>query len=118
MRADVKITLFPHAEKGSAHGFGPGTCQLLEHIHHTGSIFEAAKIMGMAYSKAWRLLKQTETDFDCQLLDRNRRGGSKLTSAAFHLIATYHQTVDTASKTAADILDQIEETHEQNNKTE
>lgn len=107
MQADVKITLFPKTNKEIAHGFGPGTCQLLEHIHRTGSIYEAAKFMGMAYSKAWRLIKNTETDFNCMLLERNRRGGSHLTPAAIRMIEHYRYVTAQAKAAANQALSTI-----------
>ena len=38
----------------------------------------AAKGMGMAYSKAWRIIKDTEAALDLQLLNRDGAHGSDL----------------------------------------
>ena len=40
--------------------FGPGTHELLRHVEGTGSLHQAAKLMGMSYTKAWHLLRETE----------------------------------------------------------
>ena len=40
--------------------FGPGTHELLRHVDETGSLHRAAKLMGMSYTKAWHLLRETE----------------------------------------------------------
>ena len=40
--------------------FGPGICQLLQMIDETGSMHQAAARMGLAYSKAWKMMKTTE----------------------------------------------------------
>ena len=55
----------------------------------TGSLNAAAKGMHMAYSKAWRLMKDTEADLKVQLLIRDGAHGSTLTEEAENLIAAY-----------------------------
>ena len=51
-------------------GFGRGIVQLLEGVDRTGSLFAVAREIGMAYSKAWRLIKDTE-EFGVGLLNRD-----------------------------------------------
>ena len=40
--------------------FGPGMSALLRGIEETGSLQGAAQSMNMAYSKAWKMLKESE----------------------------------------------------------
>lgn len=55
--------------------FGPGVATLLRLTEETGSLHTAAKEMGMAYSKAWKILKNAEEALDVKLLER-RSGGA------------------------------------------
>ena len=49
----------------------------------------AAKGMGMAYSKAWRIIKDTEETLDVQLLLRDGAHGSTLTEDGNRLLDAY-----------------------------
>lgn len=55
--------------------FGPGVAMLIEGIKRTGSLSSAAKEIGMAYSKAWRIIKRSEELTGCKLL-LSRTGGA------------------------------------------
>lgn len=63
--------------------FGEGPYQLLRHVEQTGSLRSAAAEMGMAYSKATRLVKQAEANLGFPLTSRSTGGkdggGSVLT---------------------------------------
>ena len=63
--------------------FGEGPFQLLRYVEKTGSLRAAAIQMGMAYSKASKLLKQAETNLGFSLTTRSTGGkdggGSVLT---------------------------------------
>jgi molybdate transport system regulatory protein len=63
--------------------FGPGTHELLGRVDQTGSLNRAAKDMGMAYSKAWRLVREVEQRLGVDLFERRTGGpgggGSRLT---------------------------------------
>ena len=48
--------------------FGPGMAELAENITKTGSLRAAAAEMGMAYSKAWKLLRIAESSLGFKLL--------------------------------------------------
>lgn len=54
--------------------FGEGPCQLLRHVEKTGSLRAAAMEMGMAYSKASKLLKQAEVNLGFPLTTRSTGG--------------------------------------------
>ena len=78
----VRLTVAnPSSENKSA--FGPGIAKLCLGVREMGSLNAAAKGMRMAYSKAWRIIKDTEETLDVQLLLRHRgaplsRGRSSL----------------------------------------
>ena len=63
--------------------FGPGICRLLEEIERTGSMHQAAAEMGLAYSKAWKMMKTAERELGFLLTERSSGGrmggGSKVT---------------------------------------
>lgn len=73
--------------------FGPGPMQLLELTARTGSLHSAAAAMGMAYSKAWKLLAGLEEQWGFSMLERRpggaKGGGSTLTPKAWELLARY-----------------------------
>jgi molybdate transport system regulatory protein len=56
--------------------FGPGTHELLQHVGATGSLHQAAKLMGMSYTKAWHLLRETEEHLGWALVERHVGGAS------------------------------------------
>ena len=45
--------------------FGPGIAELLERVEQTHSMRKATQDMGMAYSKAWRIVKTAENALGC-----------------------------------------------------
>ena len=55
--------------------FGPGIATLLERVVVHRSLRAAAASMGMAYSKAWRIIRTAEGVFGCKLL-LSRTGGA------------------------------------------
>lgn len=75
------------AKSGSV--FGRGVADLCLGVRDLGSLNASAKSMGMAYSKAWRIVKDTEAALDIQLLNRDGAHGSELTAAGNKLLDTY-----------------------------
>lgn len=73
--------------------FGSGPMQLLELVGRTGSLHKAAAAMGMAYSKAWKMLGQLEHQWGFAMLERRPGGtgggGSLLTPRAWDLLRRY-----------------------------
>jgi len=73
--------------------FGPGMYELLGHVAETGSLHQAAKLMGMSYTKAWHLLRQTEEHLGLQLVERQvggvSGGGSSLTPTGRELVERF-----------------------------
>lgn len=73
--------------------FGPGVAALLEAVRENRSLRAAAGSMGMAYSKAWRIVRSAEEALGHKLLrstigGRNG-GGAALTAEAEALLAAY-----------------------------
>ena len=73
--------------------FGPGVAALLQRVQEYHSLRAAAGSMGMAYSKAWRILRTAEDAFGCKLLDSTiggrHGGGAVLTAEAEKLLSAY-----------------------------
>lgn len=73
--------------------FGPGPAKLLALIQAGDSLHQAAGKLGMAYSKAWRILRSAESQLGFLLLERQRGGtgggGSALTADAVLLLEKY-----------------------------
>lgn len=73
--------------------FGPGPMELLELVGRTGSLHRAAAAMGMAYSKAWKMLGALEAQWGFAMLERRPGGtgggGSLLTPRAWDLLRRY-----------------------------
>ena len=54
--------------------FGDGPYELLRRVEETKSLHQAASQMGMAYSKAWRLIRTLEKRLGFALLERKVGG--------------------------------------------
>jgi molybdate transport system regulatory protein len=71
MKVSYKVWL---DQNGKA--FGDGPCELLMRVEKTKSLHEAASHMGMAYSKAWCLIRTMEERLGFALLNRKAGGQS------------------------------------------
>jgi len=73
--------------------FGPGIATLLHRVEEHRSLRAAAASMGMAYSKAWRIIRTAEAVFGCKLLDSTiggkHGGGAVLTEDARQILSAY-----------------------------
>ena len=69
--------------------FGPGVASLCLGVREKGSLNAAAKGMHMAYSKAWRIMKDTEAALGTQLLNRDGAHGSTLTKEGNKILDAY-----------------------------
>jgi molybdate transport system regulatory protein len=73
--------------------FGDGPSDLLKGVEKTGSLHKGADRMGMAYSKAWTLIRLLERRLGVLLLDRKAGGrsggGSQITPQARELVFHY-----------------------------
>jgi molybdate transport system regulatory protein len=77
--------------------FGPGTHELLRNVQDTGSLHQAAKLMGMSYTKAWGLLRKTEEHLGWALVERHiggaTGGGTSLTDRGLDLLERFDRFV-------------------------
>ena len=69
--------------------FGQGIALLMDGVEEEHSLNRAAKRMGMAYSKAWRIIKETEAALGFQLLNRDGAHGSTLTDEGNTILDAY-----------------------------
>ncbi len=57
--------------------FGKGVFVLLKLVEKYGSLSKAYGEMGMAASKAWKIIRRAEADLDCKLIESSRGGKEK-----------------------------------------
>ncbi len=88
--ATARLT-FRNAESDLPGAFGAGCAQLLEGVERDRSLNRAAKGLGMAYSKAWRIIREAEAQLGCDLLARDGARGSTLTPDGERVLSTYRQ---------------------------
>lgn len=90
MKAVTKITF---TDESGEKFFGEGPCRLLRAVEKTGSLRAAAMEMGMAYSKATKLIKQAELNLGFSLTTRyaggKAGGGSVLTPEGSRWLSQY-----------------------------
>ena len=104
LKPTIRLSIMnPDAESGSL--FGRGIASLCLGVCETGSLNAAAKGMGMAYSKAWRIIKDTEAALDLQLLNRDGAHGSDLTEAGNKLLDTYLAIEEKLQKEAEELFE-------------
>ena len=104
LKPTIRLSIMnPDAESGSL--FGRGIASLCLGVRETGSLNAAAKCMGMAYSKAWRIIKDTEAALDLQLLNRDGAHGSDLTEAGNKLLDTYLAIEEKLQKEAEELFE-------------
>jgi len=96
IRAGHRVFFHEHGESL----FGPGTFDLLVLVDETGSLHQAAKLMGMSYNKAWRAMRQAEDHLGLKLLKRRTGGpdggGSVLTEDGVKLMERFRAFLDEA----------------------
>ena len=93
-KPDLRLTVTLRLLDGEGQRrFGPGVAALLEEVREKRSLRAAAGSMGMAYSKAWRIIRTAEEVFGCKMLDSTtggrNGGGASLTPEAERLLAAY-----------------------------
>ena len=104
LKPTIRLSIMnPDAESGSL--FGRGIASLCLGVRETGSLNASAKGMGMAYSKAWRIIKDTEAALDLQLLNRDGAHGSDLTEAGNKLLDTYLAIEEKLQKEAEELFE-------------
>nr|WP_294791665.1 LysR family transcriptional regulator [uncultured Mucilaginibacter sp.] len=82
-------------EVGGEKVLGHGRVELLERIHASGSIRQAALQMKMSYKQAWDLINHINSHFESPVVTSQRggKGGGKatVTKEGLKLIEKFHQ---------------------------
>lgn len=95
MKAVTKIVFY---DEQNNKFFGEGPCRLLHGVEQTGSLRAAAQQMGMAYTKALKLLHTAEQALGFALTDRvaggRDGGGSRLTPQGKEWLERYERYRD------------------------
>ncbi len=75
---------------------GPGLVSLLEQIRESSSVMEAAEKMEVSYSKAWKIIRQAETNLGKKLVFRKSGGpgggSAQVTPEGLDLIKAFRKT--------------------------
>lgn len=103
MRHIVQFTI--HNNEGKF--FGPGIAALLMLVEEKGSLRTAAKEMGMAYSKAWKIVKKASTQLGFEVLDSHaggKHGGGAMLTDKGKAFLSHYIKMDNELQTHADTL--------------
>lgn len=88
--------------------FGPGVAQLLHGVEKLHSLRAAAAEMGMAYSKAWTVLRQSRKELGFELLHSTtggkNGGGASLTPQAKAFLSAYDAYSAALEKTSQELF--------------
>ena len=91
--------------------FGQGVIDLLRGIKEKGSINQAAKELGMSYSKAWTLLGARESQIGIKLFESVVPRGTTLTPAGEDLIAGYDYIANKTERYARECFQEYLDDH-------
>jgi molybdate transport system regulatory protein len=107
MESVVKVYIYDGDEKF----FGEGPLNLLKGIEKYSSLRAAANEMGMAYTKAFKLIKTAEEHLGFALTQKHiggtHGGGSTLTDQAREFIEKYEEYRNKCKVACADIFNEV-----------
>lgn len=106
LRLGVRLSV-KNPETSDKSVFGPGVVALCLGVREHGSLNAAAKSMRMAYSKAWRVIKEAEETLGIQLLLRDGAHGSSLTEEGGKLLDAYLAVEERLNNEAQKIYDEM-----------
>ena len=86
----IELTIVSTSDEGHG-GFGRDAAALLRGVEAVGSLNMAAKRCKMAYSRAWRLIRDSEEELGIKLLNRDGARGSTLTDEGKQFLDNYEQ---------------------------
>lgn len=90
--------------------FGPGVAILLHKVQELHSLRAAAMSIGMAYSKAWTILKTSQQSLGFKLLDfttgGKNGGGARLTPEGENLLDAYDRYCAKLRSYAQELFDE------------
>lgn len=99
LRYDLRIRFYQ-----TERCFGPGVAELMHGVETKGSIRAACREMGMAYSKAWKIINRAEQDLGFLLIQRESGGkaggGAVLTPAGKDFLQRYDAFVSAVRQEA------------------
>ena len=99
----VRVSFYnPDSELHSV--MGTGVTELLKGVKEFGSLRKAAINMGMAYSKAWRIVSKTSEAFGFELIISKIPKGSTLSNEAEALLDAYTEINDELQKQAEELF--------------
>ena len=91
--------------------FGPGIAELLERVDETHSLRKATMDMGMAYSKAWRIVRTAENALGFPLLDSSvggrGGGGAYLTERGRQFLLAYRKFEAAVHACADEVFEEL-----------
>ena len=91
--------------------FGEGPCRLLRGIEVHGSLRASAQSMGMAYTKAFRLIRHAEEalgyPLTCKTIGGRGGGGSELTEEGKEMVRKYEEYRDRCTAANREIFEEI-----------
>ena len=89
----MELKLTPRLLQDGDSFFGPGVAELMQQVQVRQSLRSAAASMGMAYSKAWRIIHGAEEALSCKLISSTiggrNGGGATLTPEGEAFLAAY-----------------------------
>ncbi len=107
IQARVRLSL-RRADAELPGAFGQGVALLLEGVDELHSLNKAAKRLGMAYSKAWRIVREAEAQLGCELLLRDGARGSTVTPEGEQVLLAYrtleHEVNDLLTQRLPELL--------------
>lgn len=90
-----------------------GRLEFLEAIDKTGSISQAARLLGFSYRKAWSLVERTNRAAGRTIIETRsggpKGGGASLTDDGRKLVALFREFLDENQKMAGDMWRRFEE---------
>jgi molybdate transport system regulatory protein len=86
----LRLTIYS-GKNGGEGTFGKDIATLLHGVEELGSLNAATKKIRMAYSKAWRIVKDAEAEFGFNFINRDGARGSTLTAEGRKLLDAYEQ---------------------------
>lgn len=104
---DIKVVLRKKGADRYAPAMGKGVVELCDRVDQLGSLNKAAASMGMAYSKAWRIVKHAEEVFGFPFLERKGAQGSTLTVEGRELVFAYRAIDERLQEDAQSVLDEV-----------
>ena len=88
IRPNIKV-IYENPEADTRLAYGPGVAYICEGVRRLGKLDAVAKEMGMAYSKAWKIVGEAEDALGIKLLERQKSLGCWLTEAGERLLDSY-----------------------------